>query len=245
MDITQPDYASLQSLIEQIENSTSVRSIIAYLAQFVGRYGFSTVGMGHVINPALHATNRSDVFQLSNWSKEWVDHWAGRNLIIRDPVARYSLLSDRPFRWREAFGHERTRDKDVEHLMHEFGFSDGVAIPHHTGDGPPGIVSLGADKFELNETETADIHLVCVHAYSKIERIMGSFPYQAPVNLTLREREILHFVAGGKTNWEIGQILSISEYSVRDHISAAAKKLGAIGRAHTVALAIRQGQILP
>ncbi|WP_447973005.1 LuxR family transcriptional regulator [Nitrospira sp. Kam-Ns4a] len=40
---------------------------------------------------------------------------------------------------------------------------------------------------------------------------------QAPV-LTKREREVLEWMKEGKTNWEIGRILGISERTVRFHV---------------------------
>ncbi len=240
-----PDGAHIRKTIAQIEASADVREIIAHLSAYASRFGFTTVALGHVVNPQIRAVKREKLFQFSTWRKEWTDVWAGKNLIIRDPIARYSLFSHKPFRWRDAFSNDRTRDKEVEHLIREFGFTDGVTIPIHTDGYPPGAVSLGADKFEISPEELGDLHIVCVHAYGRIEEMLGSFPYQSAVKLTLREREILHYVAGGKTNWEIGAILSISPHSVRDHIQSASKKLGAAGRAHTVAIALRMGLILP
>lgn len=239
------DSARLSRALAEIAAATDARTVIDALSRYAAHYGFTTVGIGHVVNPQLNAVSRDKVFQLSTWRKEWVEVWAGRNLIIRDPIARYSLLRQKPFRWSEAFGHERTKDKEVEHLIREFGFGDGVTFPMHSDGMPPGAVSLGGDRFELNEIEFNELHLVCVHAYARIEELYGSFPYQSRVRLTVREREILHYVAGGKTNWEIGAILSISQHSVRDHLKAACGKLGADGRAHAVAIALRQGLLLP
>ncbi|MBI1364909.1 MAG: hypothetical protein GC153_03000 [Alphaproteobacteria bacterium] len=236
---------NVQDIVRSIDESRTAREIVTRLANYAARFGFTTVGMGHIINPALHSEDRSKVFQLSTWTKEWVDHWMRSNVLMRDPVARYSLVVERPFRWKDAFEHSRFKDKKVEAIMREFGFADGMAFPMRTEDGPPGSVSFGASNYQLNEREIGELEIVSLHAYSKIERLFGSFPYQPPAKLTARESEVLHFVAGGKTNWEIGKVLSISEHSVRDHIRDASRKLGTCSRAHTVAVAIRLGLILP
>jgi len=61
--------------------------------------------------------------------------------------------------------------------------------------------------------------------------------------LTKREREILTLVACGKSNKQISVICSISEQTVKCHISAVLRKLHASDRAHSVALALRRGFI--
>jgi two-component system response regulator DegU len=61
--------------------------------------------------------------------------------------------------------------------------------------------------------------------------------------ITYREKQILDFIAQGKTNKQIGGILQISEQTVKSHISSVLRKLNASHRAHAVALAIREGWI--
>jgi len=63
--------------------------------------------------------------------------------------------------------------------------------------------------------------------------------------LTKRETQILTYVAEGNTNKEIAHILSISEQTIKNHVSAILRKLNANDRAHAVALALRGGWISP
>jgi len=44
--------------------------------------------------------------------------------------------------------------------------------------------------------------------------------------LTPRELEVLRWVSEGKTNWEIGRILSCSTETVKKHLHRAYRKLG-------------------
>jgi DNA-binding CsgD family transcriptional regulator len=55
--------------------------------------------------------------------------------------------------------------------------------------------------------------------------------------LTDREIECLHWVARGKTNAEMGVIMSISRHTVNTHIESAKRKLGVTTRVQAVALA--------
>lgn len=54
-------------------------------------------------------------------------------------------------------------------------------------------------------------------------------------NLSSREVEVLHWVALGKTNPEIGTILGISEFTVKNHLQRLFKKLDVTNRAQAVA----------
>jgi DNA-binding NarL/FixJ family response regulator len=62
-------------------------------------------------------------------------------------------------------------------------------------------------------------------------------------NLTLREVQILEFLAEGKSNKEIAGFLSISDETVKTHLKRLYEKLGAADRAQAVAIALRQNLI--
>jgi two-component system response regulator DegU len=63
--------------------------------------------------------------------------------------------------------------------------------------------------------------------------------------LTKRETQILTYVAEGNSNKEIARILSISEQTIKNHVSAILRKLNANDRAHAVTLALHSGWISP
>jgi DNA-binding CsgD family transcriptional regulator len=48
--------------------------------------------------------------------------------------------------------------------------------------------------------------------------------------LTPREREIMHWVMQGKTNWEVAQILGCVEQTVKKHLQRIYRKLGVENR---------------
>lgn len=61
--------------------------------------------------------------------------------------------------------------------------------------------------------------------------------------LTPREREILVMLTEGKTNKEIANQLSLSEGTVRFHVSNILSKMGVNNRTEAVSLALQQGLI--
>ena len=68
------------------------------------------------------------------------------------------------------------------------------------------------------------------------ERIVGQ-------ELTVRELEVLRLVAAGNSNKQIAGILSISEPTVKGHVSNILTKMGVGDRTQAVTLAIQKGLI--
>lgn len=63
--------------------------------------------------------------------------------------------------------------------------------------------------------------------------------------LTPREIEIIGLIALGKNHRDIAEALKISHRTVEKHLEASMGKVGALNRAHLVALAISSGLIPP
>jgi DNA-binding NarL/FixJ family response regulator len=62
-------------------------------------------------------------------------------------------------------------------------------------------------------------------------------------SLTAREVEVLREIAGGNLNRDIGDLLRISEETVKVHIKHIMNKLGARDRTQAIAIAVRRGII--
>jgi LuxR family transcriptional regulator, quorum-sensing system regulator CviR len=59
--------------------------------------------------------------------------------------------------------------------------------------------------------------------------------------LSARECDVLQWMKEGKTNWEISQILGITERTVKYHVANILLKLRALSRAHAIARAMSLG----
>lgn len=63
--------------------------------------------------------------------------------------------------------------------------------------------------------------------------------------LSGREKEVLHLIALGKSNKEIGTDLHISEGTVKTHVKSILSKLDAMGRTEAIAIALKRGLVSP
>lgn len=64
---------------------------------------------------------------------------------------------------------------------------------------------------------------------------------EVATRITPREKQIVELMADGKTGWEIGMILSISEHTVAAHVGSARAKLRAVNSMQLIAAAFRKG----
>ena len=63
-------------------------------------------------------------------------------------------------------------------------------------------------------------------------------------SLTTRERQVLHWVAEGKSNWEIGRIINCTEATVKKHLQHIYSKMGVEKRTPAAAIYLRAKQLL-
>lgn len=65
------------------------------------------------------------------------------------------------------------------------------------------------------------------------------------MDFTAREIEVLKWIANGKSDWQIGQILHISDKTVNFHVENMKRKCGVATRMQVVVQAVHQGKIQP
>lgn len=72
------------------------------------------------------------------------------------------------------------------------------------------------------------------HQTQTVDATPAAILLQRDFGLSDRETEVLHWVAAGKTNSEIGSILDISSFTVKNHMQRVFKKLDVLNRAQAV-----------
>ena len=72
-------------------------------------------------------------------------------------------------------------------------------------------------------------------------RVQGPQPEEPAGKLTPREREVLQLLTQGNTNKEIGNVLCVSENTVKNHLKNILAKLHLQNRVQAAAFALREG----
>ena len=126
----------------------------------------------------------------------------------------------------------------------DFGLSGGLVFPVSDARRSVGFVWMTGVRSDAVGPDLPLLHLLALCAFDRISRLRTSaFKGYAP--LTQRERDVLAWVAQGKSAWEIGMILGISKRTVDEHVATACRKLNAGNRTQAVVAALRERLIAP
>ncbi|MDQ0421052.1 hypothetical protein GVN24_03590 [Rhizobium sp. CRIBSB] len=187
-------------------------------------------------------------FMLNAWPEGWFERYVRENYVHVDPVIHRTKMSDEAFVWSEALsGKPLSRAaKRVMNEATEFGMMDGYSVPLHSVGGFQAIVTFGARKVDLSDEQRGALHIISIYAHNRLRTFLAEATDRraaAAVKVSPREREVILWCSAGKTNWEIGQILGISEKTVQHEIASASRKLNSVNRAQLIAESIRLGII--
>ena len=156
---------------------------------------------------------------------------AGRGVVLVDDGGRIGWCSSRARQWLDALGLESLGGHGVGRpAAGEAGAGGMRSIPLPDGLSLQ-IRHLGA----VGHGETM-LLLEC--------RAAGRSPAAPLAALTPRETEVLSWLARGKTNRDIADILGISRHTVGKHLEHLFEKLGVETRSAATAIAARQGLTL-
>jgi LuxR family transcriptional regulator, quorum-sensing system regulator BjaR1 len=225
--------------VDAVERLSSPGVVKLFESEIVA-CGFHAYIMAGLPTPGTALT---DLTLANGWPAEWFELYTRENFSAFDPVPRYGASTVQPFEWSEA-----RYDKDEDPAAHlvmsraaEFRLRDGYCIPMHYDDGGA-VISLATEHMHLDPFARNALQLIGVYAHNRIRALARPRQERRDL-LTAREREILRWVAGGKTSWEISVILKISERTVKFHLVEASRKLNAVNRTSAVAKALAWGLI--
>lgn len=196
-------------------------------------------------NPTVGCPLRSRV--LSTFPVDWMEHWIAERYEDMDIWARVARRSGGLVPWSEAVSRSQL-SSGHRRLLAEAkiaGLADGMTIAICSRLATAFVVLATSDRHH-DAADTARrcgsvLYAVATAFHRRASTVVSD---HATVDarrrsaLSPREREVLRWIASGKTDWEIGRILEISERAVKFHAAGARRKLEAANRTHAVALAM-------
>ena len=178
---------------------------------------------------------------------DWSMHYRERGYMFTDSSLQHSLISKYPFFWSEQWRSDRINSASKRmfaEASHDFDVGDGLVVPIHSDDGAISIVSMVGERPICTDEVRRGLGLAAMYLHDKAGKLRGKIDYKAaddPVKkVTPRQLDCLQWVAEGKSDWEISQILSISESTVHNHIEGAKRSLGVSTRVQAVVAASRR-----
>lgn len=219
--------------------------LLEHMVHFTKLLGFDTVSATVVIDRPV---GESDFIAVSNTPSNYVEVFENSNFARRDPVMQHCKRRSVPIVWDQQT-YVNAGLADQWDLQASFGYRTGIAMAlhlpqgHHFFLGVDRDQALPKDSSELTRM-VADLQLFAIHAQEAAAHAMlPTEPAPEPPSLTPREIECLRWTMDGKTAWEVGNILGISERTAVLHVSNATRKLGCVNKLQAVLTALRLGLI--
>jgi LuxR family transcriptional regulator, quorum-sensing system regulator BjaR1 len=231
------------AFIAETNETPDEQALVGRYENLLHLFGFKTFLMTEL--PLIPSMGPQNLFIRNNWSKKWWDRYISRRYYLVDPVSIASFNETKPFYWSDAAARYATTPEAVE-VMREAsaeGMQEGVTFSFSDGLSWKSVVSIGReDQQRLAAQDLGVLYLSSIHFGLALSSHKG---VNRGHQLSTREKEVLLWIACGKTAWEIAQIIGIAKTTVDRHLLNIRRSLGAATNAHAVSIAITQGQLRP
>jgi len=215
------------------------------IIRFANKLGFETVAAMTVVDRGL---GKSQFINIDNVSAEFAATYSDAVSYRRDPVMQHCKRASVPIIW-DQDTYTSKGAGDIWERQAEYGYRTGIAMALHMPEGRHFVLGVDRDQALPDDTSelqriVADLQLFAVHAQDAALRLLLPVEEQPEhPSLTPREVEALHWTMEGKTAWEVGAILGITERTAVLHVNNAMHKLGCNTKHLAVLKALRLGLI--
>jgi DNA-binding CsgD family transcriptional regulator len=190
-----------------------------------------------LLKPIQHMT--------SGYKVEWQKRYLDRQYIFIDPTVMHCLSNREALIWSEEMYSGPSRELQEEAAAN--GIAHGVSVPVHERQGIKSMLNLVRDQSitrnecELNLMLAGAKVLASLTHFSLVRVLVPDLIKAQDPRVTPKEKECLIWAAKGKTAFEIGMILNISEATAVFHLKNIARKFNVANRTQAIAYGVALG----
>lgn len=230
-------------LIDLASSPEGQRDFVGFLDKICSRLGveYATYAATNPVTGTIHA--------FTTYPDHWKNFYMENELHHFDPTLRRAARSVAPVDWTRL-----KKDGEYSRVFtpsRDFGMPhQGVTVPFRGLFGETGLLcacaSVSAPEWQsLKRDILGSLLSNAVHLH---DAVMQSEPLMKTLRqpgLSRREVEILQWIAAGKSQMDVGDILSISARTVEVHLRSAREKLCTVSTAQAVGRAVSLDIIQP
>lgn len=218
--------------------------LAASFAQAIGVFGFGYCAGGAWAGAGAARVHR---FYFNTWPQDWLEEYQANQYFADDPMLIETRRRTTPFLSSQmaetaTFTSEGAK---VVAAAAAYGWAEVMAVPIHGPFSYQGLVTMAS--LAPAPVSAVDIALLRAMALAVHERAQASVGFgqstQSPVELSPREKDVMRWVAAGKTDAEIAIILGIAAATAHYHVERVKTRLDTRSRSEAVAMLVLAGSI--
>lgn len=242
--------ALLEGVFERAADATCDLDLERALIEFTERHECTSANLMTALESSEGGVTFANVVHMPSAYMASFNDFEGARF---DPVMSHMRQSSLPLLWTRQTYANVGQEREWEH-MEAHGLSCGAGVALHMPGGRH--LALGLDRRSAfsrrPERLTAlfgEMQLLLSHVTESAFKIHDPIHRAADVHrsfspaLTPRELEALRWTIDGKTAWEIGQIMAITERTAVKHLTNATTKLQCATKAQAAIRAVRLGLV--
>ncbi len=242
--------------LSDVDQITDVSALKDKFSRGIDQYGLSS----YICSGSLRNAKRLEYQVMANALPDGFLEAFQKHAVPDNPSSELLMTSNKPFIWSQLYmtlGTSVPRFKETVAVANDFGLSDGICVPVHHPGGYVGALGMAGPVTQINKHAAYILQLMSIHFHDRLRELLDAEQNVADgpgkkrsksrgqngCELSPRERECVSWVAEGKTDWDIGEILGISQSTAHFHVENAKKKLDVATRVQLVVKAISKGYI--
>ena len=221
-------FSRVDAFVRDVRKVETEEALAGALAEVCRDLGFRYFALTHHVD----VRQSRAAIRIHNYPDGWAEWFDEQSLGATDPVHRASNITSVGFAWSRLpdMIALTAGDRRILELARKQGIGEGFTVPAHVPGEAHGSCSFACVAGEaFLEQNLALLQLVGAFAFEAARRMRRVRFSQGPVQLTDRQREVVMWAACGKSDWEIGHILGISQQTVIEHLKHARERYG-VGR---------------
>jgi LuxR family quorum-sensing system transcriptional regulator CciR len=239
-------FRDVQEFVRLSKSARDLDELRSLVDDITKEFGFSFFLLSHHVNVV-----RANIVQFSNYPEDWSNAMRRKSHFATDPVVRACQKTAAPFLWSEL---DRlitlsTAQREILAGAARAGMGPGLSVPLHVPGECTGSGSFAvASGRMLDERTIPSIQYVACFAFERARRLTQRLSDLQPSisdlpGLTGRQLDCIVLMAQGKSDWDSGKILGISQRTVQEHLDTARKRYGVGSRTQLLVRVLYDAQL--
>lgn len=239
------------SLIDFIHESSTIddpTKLSNYFLRYLSKYGIDRFVMSSIAHDSIIEKQKYHGLML-NYPDEWMYHYNKNNYIDHDGIYKRAIISNKPFTWEQIKNDPSVgiKSKIILEEAKEHHLYGGIGLSIHRPFGE--IIGMGLassdNTVEINNGIVREVYAAANQMLLTYEDITVPISLSNAIKLTDREKDVLLWIARGKSRTDIAAILGIGNQTVKYHTTNIYRKLDVNSGKLAIIKAMKLGLVNP